>query len=54
MRYASSALDDFYGIVRGVSADQRTMGGRAELTSSLAWRLKPVPMMGTLGTLGTP
>ena len=54
MRYASAALDDFFAVVRGDSANRRTANGRAALTAPLAWRLTSAPLQGTPATPGTP
>jgi esterase/lipase superfamily enzyme len=39
MRYASSALRDFFGVVRGATGDCRVSDGLAEQTGPRSWRL---------------
>jgi len=50
MRLASSALHDFFGIVRGVPAGCRTVGGVAEREADGMWRLTaaPIPRRGAV------
>lgn len=44
MRWASSALYDFFGVVRGLPADCRTAGGVAEREADGTWRLTSAPI----------
>ncbi|HVT37464.1 MAG TPA: alpha/beta hydrolase [Gemmatimonadaceae bacterium] len=44
MRYAESALYDFFGVVRGVSADCRAMEGIAVRMGERRWRLTHAPI----------
>jgi esterase/lipase superfamily enzyme len=44
MRFASTALFDFFGVVRGVSAECRAASGLAERDEAGAWRLSDGPI----------
>jgi esterase/lipase superfamily enzyme len=44
MRYASSALRDFFGVVRGTGGECRASDGLAERTGERSWRLTSAPL----------
>jgi hypothetical protein len=53
MRYASSALYDFFAVVRGVAAACRTRDAMVERTGANSWKLTKAPIPVTTPTCGT-
>jgi hypothetical protein len=49
MRFAGSALYDFFGVIRGIPASCRATSGVAVLTGGRVWRLTKAPIPPTLG-----
>ena len=50
MRFAGSALYDFFGVIRGMPATCRVANGIAAVTGDRVWRLTNAPIPQTLGS----
>jgi esterase/lipase superfamily enzyme len=49
MRFAGSALYDFFGVIRGMPASCRASSGTAAVSGERVWRLTNAPIPQTLG-----